>query len=97
MLEDHRPVCPRCQIGLMQKRLIPYSAIENGQFVNVARMPARVCDVCGNRTYDREPLAALKRMLGASRRKTKPAVAAKKPASTPKTATPRKPKAKPKP
>jgi len=91
MSEESKPVCPRCQIGMMQPRQIPYSTIENGTLVNVAKMPARVCDVCGNRAYDREPLVSLRTMLGASRRKNKPA-APKKPPAAPKTATPRKPK-----
>ncbi len=92
MSDESKPVCPRCQIGMMQPRLIPYSAIENGALVNVAKMPARVCDVCGNRTYEREPMVNLRTMLGASRRKHKPAAPKKSAASTPKTPTPRKPK-----
>lgn len=91
MPDETKPVCPRCQIGMMQPKLIPYSTIENGNLVSVTKMPARVCDVCGNRAYEREPLVNLRTMLGASRRKSKPALP-KKPAAAPKSSTPRKPK-----
>ncbi|MCU0475669.1 MAG: YgiT-type zinc finger protein, partial [Anaerolineae bacterium] len=94
MNEPTKLVCPRCQIGLMQARIIPYNTIENGHLVSVSKMPARVCDVCGNRVYERESLLHLRTMLGASRRKAdKPSAAKKTPAAPKKPAAPRKPKA----
>lgn len=71
MPDENKLVCPRCQIGMMQPKQIPYNMIENGNLVSVAKMPARVCDVCGNRVYEREPMVNLRTMLGASHRKTK--------------------------
>lgn len=90
MTDDLKSVCTRCQIGIMQNKLMPFTMIENGHMVNVQRMPARVCDVCGYRLFDRDPLVNLRAMLGASRRRTKPA--AKKSSSSPRTSSPRKPK-----
>jgi hypothetical protein len=43
--------------------------IENGKLVSVPEMPARVCDVCGSRDFDREAVKRLYLMLGAARRR----------------------------
>jgi YgiT-type zinc finger domain-containing protein len=92
MPDEAKLICPRCQIGVMQSKQIPFSMIENGNMVNVSKMPAHVCDVCGNRVYDREPLVNLRTMLGASRRKNRLTSPKKKSPAAPKTTTPRKPK-----
>lgn len=90
MKEETKIVCPRCQIGVMQPKKLPYSMIENGQLVSVPNMSARICDVCNNRIYDRDALINLRSMLGATRRKpTKPSMPKKAPS------TPRKPKSNP--
>lgn len=69
MPEPARSTCPRCQIGLMRATQLPYTVIENGKLVSVPEMPARVCDVCGNRDFDRESVKRLYLMLGAARRR----------------------------
>ena len=69
MAEQPRSTCPRCQIGLMRATQLPYTVIENGKLVSVPDMPARVCDVCGNRDFDREAVKRLYLMLGAARRR----------------------------
>ncbi len=46
---------------------MPYAAIENGKLVSVPSMPALVCDVCGHRIFEREPVKQLYVMLGAAR------------------------------
>lgn len=69
MSESVRTTCPRCQIGLMRATQLPYSVIENGKLVNVPEMAARICDVCGNRDFDRESVKRLYLMLGAARRR----------------------------
>ena len=40
MTDDMKSVCTRCQIGIMQHKLMPFTMIENGHMVNVQRMPA---------------------------------------------------------
>lgn len=69
MPEQTRSTCPRCQIGLMRATQLPYTVIENGKLVSVPEMAARVCDVCGNRDFDRESVKRLYLMLGAARRR----------------------------
>jgi|SRR5687768_5212690 YgiT-type zinc finger domain-containing protein len=69
MPEQARSTCPRCQIGLMRATQLPYTVIENGKLVSVPEMAARVCDVCGNRDFDRESVKRLYLMLGAARRR----------------------------
>lgn len=53
----------------MRATQLPYTVIENGKLVSVPEMPARVCDVCGNRDFDREAVKRLYLMLGAARRR----------------------------
>lgn len=67
MPELSRSTCPRCQIGQLRATHLPYAAIENGKLVSVPSMPALVCDVCGHRIFEREPVKQLYVMLGAAR------------------------------
>lgn len=67
MLEHSRSTCSRCQIGQLRRTHLPYATIENGKLISVPSMPALVCDVCGHRIFEREPVKQLHMMLGAAR------------------------------
>lgn len=81
MPEPLRLTCSRCQIGQMRETRLPYTVIEHNKLVSVPDMPARVCDVCGNRDFDREAVKRLYLMLGAARRRRRDAT--ERPASPP--------------
>jgi hypothetical protein len=66
-MADDRPTCPRCQIGLLNARPLPFTLIENGIPLNVARMPALLCDICGYREFNRTSVRQLQMMAGLTR------------------------------
>lgn len=59
-------ICPSCHIGRLQRRSMVYLEWHNKQLLIVDRMPAIVCDVCGERIYDHDALEHLQRLLWSS-------------------------------
>lgn len=56
-------LCPSCRIGRLGRRSMAYLEW-HGRYLLVAnRMPALVCDVCGERIYDDEAIETLQRLL----------------------------------
>ncbi len=56
-------MCPACHTGRLQRRSMVYLEWHGQKWLIVNRMPAIVCDVCGERAYDRDALENLQRLL----------------------------------
>lgn len=55
--------CSTCGAGRLQKRNMVYVEWHNHKLLVVDRMPALVCDVCGDQTYDHHAIEHLQRLL----------------------------------
>jgi YgiT-type zinc finger domain-containing protein len=58
-------ICPTCHMGKMQPRKLAYVQWLGENLVLVERMPALVCDVCGESNYNKEAMENLQRLLWA--------------------------------
>jgi YgiT-type zinc finger domain-containing protein len=58
-------VCPACHTGRLQRRSIAYVEWYDKKLLIVDRMPAIVCDICGERVYDNDAMEHLQRLLWA--------------------------------
>ena len=56
-------LCPTCHTGRLKKRPITYLEWHGDSLLVVNKMPAIVCDICGERVYDHEALDNLQRLL----------------------------------
>ncbi len=56
--------CLTCRIGTLQRKLAPYAGWHGGEFVVIPTLPAWLCDVCGERTYDQATLDSLLSLIG---------------------------------
>ena len=59
-------VCQTCHTGRLHIRSIAYLEWHGKTLLVVDRMPAIVCDVCGERVYDHNALEHLQRLLWAA-------------------------------
>jgi YgiT-type zinc finger domain-containing protein len=55
--------CPVCLTGRLQRRQIAYVEWHGRKLLVVDRMPAIVCDVCGERIYDYNAVERLQRLI----------------------------------
>jgi YgiT-type zinc finger domain-containing protein len=58
-------ICPFCRIGRLGKRSMVYLEWHGKNLLIANRMPALVCDVCGERVYDDAAIESLQRLLWA--------------------------------
>jgi YgiT-type zinc finger domain-containing protein len=58
-------ICPYCHTGRLQHRSMAYVQWHGDALLIVGRMPAIVCDVCGERAYDDQAVEHLQRLLRA--------------------------------
>lgn len=58
-------ICPSCQVGRLEKRSMVYLEWHGKNLLVANRMPAMVCDVCGERVYDDRAIESLQRLLWA--------------------------------
>jgi len=58
-------VCPHCQTGTLHLRRVVFAGWHGGQFITIPNFPGWVCDVCGEREYDRAALEQVQNVLGA--------------------------------
>lgn len=58
-------ICPICNGGRLQKRPMAYIEWYGKDLLVIDRMPALICDVCGEQVYDRDALENLQRLLWA--------------------------------
>lgn len=56
-------ICPSCRIGRLQRRIMVYLQWHDNNLLIANRMPAVVCDVCGERVYDYEAVECLQQLL----------------------------------
>jgi YgiT-type zinc finger domain-containing protein len=56
-------ICPVCRAGRLQKRSIAYLEWHGQNLLVVNRMPAMVCEMCGERVYDYEAIESLQKLL----------------------------------
>lgn len=56
-------LCPTCHIGQMLLKKVPYVQWYDGKHIVVDRIPALVCDRCGELSYDTRALENLHRLL----------------------------------
>jgi len=59
-------ICPSCHTGRLQKRSMVYVEWYGKELLIVDRMPALVCDVCGERAYDNDAMQHLQQLLWAN-------------------------------
>ena len=69
-MNDQEPICPVCHIGKLQTQRITYTQIFEGKFIVIPNVAAQVCDVCGEKVFDREMLSRLSGLLNQTRRDT---------------------------
>ncbi len=55
--------CPICHIGSMRKRQVTYTQMHEGQLVVIQRVPALVCDFCGEKWFDTKTVDGLQQLL----------------------------------
>jgi len=56
-------MCPCCHSGRLQRRAMTYIQWHGDNLLVVNRMPAVVCDVCGERAYDDRAVEQLQQLL----------------------------------
>jgi len=67
----HPEICPRCSIGRIRRKRIPYVMVVEDQLVNIPRFPALACDVCHAYMFDPVALSRLEASLSARPRPVK--------------------------
>lgn len=55
--------CPNCQVGRMFIRKIPYVQWYDADHIVVDRIPAIICDNCGEKSYDTQAIDHLHRLI----------------------------------
>lgn len=58
-------ICPYCHTGRLQQRDMVYVQWHGDALLVVDRMPAIICDVCGEKAYDDQAVEHLQRLLWA--------------------------------
>lgn len=56
-------ICPSCHLGRLRKQIMVYVQWYGDNLLVANRMPAMVCDVCGERTYDDQAVESLQQLL----------------------------------
>jgi YgiT-type zinc finger domain-containing protein len=59
-------ICPYCHTGRIQRRNMVYVQWHGDAVLVVDRMPAIICDVCGEKAYDEQAVEHLQRLLWAN-------------------------------
>ncbi len=58
-------ICPICNSTHLKKRIMKYVEWYGDELLVIERMPALVCDTCGERVYDQHAMEKLQRLLWA--------------------------------
>lgn len=56
-------ICPFCHTGRVELRKIVYVQYHSPNAIIVDRIPALVCDTCGEKSYDPDAMENLQRLL----------------------------------
>ena len=67
-------ICPSCHVGRLQRRIMVYLQWHDNTLLIANRMPAVVCDVCGERIYDSDAVESLQQLLWAYPPNTGPSI-----------------------
>ena len=59
-------ICPYCHTGRLQRRNMVYVQWHGDALLVVDRMPAIICDVCGEKAYDEQAVENFQRLLWAN-------------------------------
>jgi YgiT-type zinc finger domain-containing protein len=70
--------CPVCQAGRLQRRKLAYLQWYEDDLLVVNRMPALVCDICGEHTYEYEAVEHLQQLLWSYPPKARKSAASRK-------------------
>lgn len=60
---EERKYCPECQVGIFRMQGATYYTWIDDEIITVPDFPCWVCDVCGNRYWDRNALLQLNMIL----------------------------------
>ena len=58
-----RLLCTYCHTGKLELRKLPYIQWHEKDLLIVDRIPALICDTCGDKSYDPNALENLQRLL----------------------------------
>jgi YgiT-type zinc finger domain-containing protein len=58
-----RLLCNYCHTGKLELRKLPYIQWHEKNLIIVDRIPALICDTCGDKSYDPNALENLQRLL----------------------------------
>ena len=58
--------CPSCHTGRLQRRSMVYVEWHGDGWLVVDKMPAIVCDICGERAYDHDAMEYLQQLISSS-------------------------------
>ncbi len=56
--------CPRCSIGRLTPKQIPYTRVHEGMFISLPNVTIATCDVCGFEETDQRALSQLDALVG---------------------------------
>ncbi len=56
-------ICPQCHVGRLQRRAMTYVQWHGDNLLVVNKMPAVVCDFCGEQIYDDRAVDHLNQLL----------------------------------
>lgn len=56
-------LCPSCQAGRLQRRGLTYLQWYNDNLLIVNRVPAIVCEICGDHVYEADAVEHLQQLL----------------------------------
>jgi YgiT-type zinc finger domain-containing protein len=59
-------ICPYCHTGRLRRRDMAYVQWHGDALLVVDRMPAIICDVCGEKAYDEQAVEHLQQLLWAN-------------------------------
>jgi len=65
-MDSHPMLCQTCHTGRLTVRMTTYTRVFEGHLVALHNVPALVCDMCGERVFDRQVLSRLAGLLGIS-------------------------------
>ncbi len=62
--------CPHCHFGKVEQKSLLYIQLYRDNLIVVGRLPAFICDTCGEKTYDIQAMESLQRLLRSGRPET---------------------------
>lgn len=66
-MSQFEALCPVCHVGKLREKKTTFTQVFEGQVIVMPNVSALVCDICGERTMDRDMLRNLSGLLGLER------------------------------